>query len=51
MGLNANVEVARFDSVIFRVWDRDEKQKDSQDYYGEPTTNKAFLRNLLNELY
>ena len=36
MGLNANVDVTRLDAMIFGMWNRNEKRKDSQDHYRQP---------------
>ena len=36
MGLNTNIDVTRLDAVIFGMWNRHEKRKDSQDHYRKP---------------
>src|SRR6202011_5395469 len=36
VGLNTNVDVARLDAVIFRMRNRHEKRKDSQDHHRQP---------------
>ena len=36
VGLNANVDVARLDAMIFGMGNRHEKRKDSQDHYRQP---------------
>jgi len=44
LGVDAHVQVAGTDAMVFRVWHRNEKREDSKHQHYQPCTEQSFHR-------